>query len=125
GIALRNMVFNSDYAVFFPESDPQVRAYMEVVQKYTSNASVFFVVSAREGDLFTPEGLDALTALTNRAWDMPGVERVDSMANYPYARWEDGRLTVSPMLPPDTVLSETERATLREAALADPVLRGR
>lgn len=124
-LPVRNIVFNSDYSVFFPESDPQVQRYTEVLRAYTNNASVFFVVTAKEGDIFAPGTLEALLELTERAWDMPNVIRVDSVTNYPHARWQDEQLQVSPLVPPDEALTNELRVSAKEIAIADPVLRGR
>ena len=95
---LRNAVFNADYAVFFTTDDPKVRQYGEVLQAYTNNASVFFVVTAQNGDVFSEETLRAVEYITEEAWSLNKVVRVDSLTNFQYARWEEDGFKISSLI---------------------------
>jgi uncharacterized protein len=124
---LRNIVFNGDYAVFFSEDDPKVHAYADVVRSYSNTASIFFVVTAKDGDLFTPDALRAIQHITEKAWNLPLMVRVDSITNYPYARWENDKLVISPIVDDPASMSleeltEAKRLTLDQKQLADRII---
>ena len=122
---LRNIVFNGDYAVFFSEDDPKVQAYADVVRSYTNNASIFFVVTAKNGDIFSPEALQATHHITEKAWDIPKVVRVDSITNYQYARWEGDSLVIGPLMENPAAMSPEALATAKSTTLDQKQLAGR
>jgi len=124
-LALTQIRLNGDYSVFFPEDDPKVRRFVMEMDQYTTNASIFYVVSAKSGDLFTPDALAAIDTLTQDAWDLPHVVRVDSITNYQHARWEDGRLVVGELFnAPQSMPAPALRAA-RDTVLSAPLLQDR
>lgn len=123
--ALRTIRLNGDYSVFFPEDDPKVHRFVETSRQYTNNASIFYVLTARDGDVFAPRVLEANAELTAQAWVLPQVVRVDSITNYQDARWQDGRLVVGTVFDDPAGMSEAALADGRKTILNAPMLRDR
>ncbi|MCH7959691.1 MAG: MMPL family transporter [Candidatus Hydrogenedentes bacterium] len=119
---IRNAVFNADYRVFFNADDPAVRAYGQVLAEYTDEASVFYVVTAKQGDVFEPRVLEAVAYLTEQGWGIPGVVRVDSITNFQHARWEDGKFRVSNLIGNPASATAEELATAKRIAVTEPLL---
>ena len=56
----QNLVFKSDYRVFFGEENPQLTAFESMQKVYNKSDNVSFVVVPKNGDVFTAEHLAAL-----------------------------------------------------------------
>jgi hypothetical protein len=119
---LRNAVVNGDYPVFFTTEDPKVQQYADVLRSYTNNASVFYVVTAKNGEVFSEDVLEAVQYITEESWKLPKVMRVDSLTNFQYARWDDEQFKITPLIGADEFTNEQRLTDARTAALASPTL---
>lgn len=122
---LSRLSFSNNYRVFFSPQNPQLRAFDELEHVYTKNDNVFFVVQPRSGQVFSRPVLQALTDLTNRAWQIPYSTRVDSLINFQHTRAVGDDIEVADLVADPAQLSEAEIAAIREIAVNDPVLRDR
>ena len=80
----KNLAFDTNYRVFFSEDNPQLLAFDALENMYTKNDNVMFVVTAKDGNIFTPQTLSVIEALTDAAWQIPYNLRVDSISNFQY-----------------------------------------
>ena len=62
------LVFYNDYRVFFADDNPEMLAFEKLQRTYTKIDNVLFAIAPREGEVFTPEILDAVEFLTLEAW---------------------------------------------------------
>ena len=118
--------FSNNYRVFFSDQNPQLRAFEALERIYTKNDSILFVLQPKDRDVFTPETLKLVASLTEEAWQIPFSTRVDSLTNFQHTRADDDELIVEDLVP-DTdpgALTAGEIARIRDAALAEPLLRG-
>ena len=76
------LTFRSDDRIFFSDENPELSRLRDFEAKYGREDGILFILTAAEGDLFTPEKLAAINELTDRAWRMPYVKRVDSVTNF-------------------------------------------
>lgn len=67
----RFLQFKTDYRVFFSKDNPQLPAFDALERAYTKNDNLLFVVTPRDGRIFTPHTLAALEELTEAAWQIP------------------------------------------------------
>lgn len=118
--------FSTDYRVFFSQDDPKLAALDALERVFTKTDNIIFVVAPRgEGDVFQPEALAAVEALTEGGWKLPYASRADSITNFQRARAEDDELIVEGLtegLSEEPTAAELQR--VREAALAEPLLAG-
>lgn len=114
--------YSTDYRDYFRQGDPQLLGLQRIQQSYDRTDNVLFAVSARNGDILTPQHLETLAWATEQAWQAPHVTRVDSLTNFQHS-WADGEgLRVAPLMPVPARLSVQEADTIRARTLAEPLL---
>ena len=130
GAGATRLTLSTDYRIFFSSEDPQLEAFEALEETFTRTDNVVFVVNDPQGDVFGTEALSALGALTDAAWDLPFVSRVDSLTNFQYARAVGDELVVSDLVPDhaggdDAGGDDTQTAaSLRTIAMNEPLLVG-
>ncbi|MFC1750705.1 RND family transporter [Pseudomonadota bacterium] len=118
----RFLSFTNDYRVFFSDENPQLLAFEELQNTYSKNDNLLFVLTPKEGDVFTPEFLSIVEELTEAAWQTPHSTRVDSIANYQHTYAEYDDLVVESLVEDAMSLSEGDIARIREIVLKEPAL---
>lgn len=78
----RFLVFKADYRVFFSGDNPQLQAFEKLEKTYSRNDNVLFILTPKNGNVFTRETLKAVETLTEKAWQIPYSTRVDSISNF-------------------------------------------
>ena len=83
GYGAKNLAFSTNYRVFFSQSNPELKAFESFQSTYTKNDNVLFVVKKNKpGNVFNDSDLAAIKEITERAWQIPYVIRVDSITNF-------------------------------------------
>ena len=119
---LQHFVLGNDYDDFFDADDPRVIAYEQVKQDYTNDDTVFFIVTANNGEVFDRETLEAVAYLTEEAWNLPYAMRVDSLTNFHHAWAEEDDLLVSALIESPADMSDEALAEARAIAFSEPML---
>lgn len=119
----KNLVFTNDYRIFFSKENPQLLAFDHMEQTYSKNDNVLFVLSPKNGDVFTEETLNAIYKLTQQSWQIPYSTRVDSIANFQhsYAAGEDDLIVEDLILDPNR-LSDEDIKKINEVSFSEPML---
>jgi predicted RND superfamily exporter protein len=95
---MQKLGLNPNNRVFFGPSDPQFSALLEFESQFGSNTSLLFGISSA-GDLTEdPNLVAAIRWLTDRAWLIDGVSRVDSLATYPYGEYSEDDIELTTLL---------------------------
>ena len=115
----------SDYRVFFGAEDPRLAEFERLQNTYTKIDNVFISVSPKNGEVFSNEALAAVEAITEDAWKMPFVTRVDSITNFQHTTANGDDLVVRDLVKNAEKLTEAELERIRRVALAEPALVGR
>jgi len=119
------MPFSNDYRVFFSKDNPQLNAFENLQDTYTKDDNVMFVISPKNGDVFTPKNLTAIKAITEEAWQIPHSIRVDSVTNFQHTYAEEDDLIVDDLVPePENMLAK-DLAYAKQVALKEPILAAR
>ena len=95
GSGARYLQFKNDYRMFFSEDNPQLQAFEAMQNTYTKVDNVLFVVSPKDGNVFTSKTLATVEWLTKEAWQIPYSIRVDSITNYQHTEAEGDDLKVA------------------------------
>lgn len=122
---LSQLTFRSDNRIFFAKSNPDLLELDKFERIYGRDDNIIFVVSARDGDLFTPQRLAAINALTDAAWRLPEVKRVDSVTNFQRARALDNDINIDHLARSGDPITAAQATRLREEAKLEPLLIGR
>ena len=118
----KNLVFKSDYRVFFSEENPQLTAFESMQKIYSKTDNVAFVIAPKNGKVFTPETLSAVHELTEASWQVPFSSRVDSITNFQHTWSEEDDMIVEDLVLDPTLLTAADMPRLKEIALAEPLL---
>ncbi|MEM7378116.1 MAG: efflux RND transporter permease subunit, partial [Pseudomonadota bacterium] len=92
---------------------------------FAKSENVAFVLAPKNGDMFTPDNLDALYWLTEESWQIPYSSRVDSITNYQHTIAEEDDLLVEDLVLDPTVLTDADMGRLRDIAVNEPLLRNK
>ncbi|MFN3232501.1 MAG: efflux RND transporter permease subunit [Alphaproteobacteria bacterium] len=115
--------FSNDYRVFFDAQNPDLLAHEMMERTYVAADVISFVLKPQDGtDMFTPAHLESIQELTEMAWQIPYVVRVDSLSNYQHTRAEEDDLLVDDLIPEGTDLTPERIAEIRRIAMAEPQL---
>ncbi|MGB0732139.1 MAG: efflux RND transporter permease subunit [Pontibacterium sp.] len=118
----KNLVFKGDYSVFFSEDNPQLTTYETMQAIFNKTDTVAFIVSPKDGKVFTPETLTAIYELTEEAWQIPYSTRVDSITNFQYTWSEEDDMIVEDLVLDPSMLTEEDMPRLKAIALKEPQL---
>ncbi len=118
----RLLSFSTSYSVFFSEDNPQLTAFEELENTYTKNDNVIFILTPKEGDVFTEQNLQVVQSVTEQAWQVPYSIRVDSISNFQYTEAVEDDLTVMDLVPEDASLDQPALDKIREVAINEPLL---
>ncbi len=118
----RNLRMSNDYRMFFSKDNPQLQAFEQLQRTYTKTDNVLFVLSPRDGNVFTRKTLAQIEWLTKQAWQTPYSIRVDSLTNYQHTSAEGDDLLVRDLVENAEQLSDAEIAEARRVALHEPLL---
>lgn len=118
----RFLSFSSDYRMFFSEENPQLQAFEAMQNTYTKTDNVLFVVSPKDGNVFSRDTLASIEWLTKEAWQTPYSIRVDSVTNYQHTEAEEDDLLVRDLVEDATTLSDEALLKARQVATNEPLL---
>ncbi|MEL6677197.1 MAG: MMPL family transporter [Pseudomonadota bacterium] len=116
--------FAGDYRVFFGDENPDFIANEQAQASFGKPDNIAFVVIPKGGNVFTEDTLTAVHALTEAAWRLPYVSRVDSVTNFQNTIGEGDDLIVEDLLFDPADLTPAEVARIEAAAMAEPLING-
>jgi uncharacterized protein len=124
-MGLSQLTFRSDNRIFFDKDNPELLELDKFERMYGRDDSLIFVINAREGDLFTPQRLAAINELTDAAWRLPDVKRVDSVTNFQRARAVDDDINIDQFARSGDLITPAQATQLKQEAAEEPLLIGR
>jgi len=118
----RFLVFKADYRVFFSDDNPQLKAFDKIEKTYSRNDNVLFIITPKDGNVFTRETLKVVETVTEKAWQIPYSTRVDSISNFQHTYAEGDDLIVEDLVSDAENLSDDDIARIKKVALSEPLL---
>ncbi|VAX13568.1 Predicted exporter of the RND superfamily [hydrothermal vent metagenome] len=125
GTGMKNLAMSTDYRVFFSADNPQLQAFDALENTYTKNDNVMFVLTPKSGKVFSRDALEAVAALTKKAWQLPYSIRVDSIKNFQYTEAKDDDLIVRDLYKNAQQMTDAQLKEIQKIAQAEPLLAGR
>ncbi len=117
-----NIVFSSNYRVFFAEGNQQLKAFDALQDTYSKSDNVMFVMTPKQGDIFTKEFMMAVQDITEQSWQLPWSTRVDSLSNYQHTQGFEDDLVVEDMVEEGVVLDSEALERIKQVTLNEPVI---
>lgn len=127
-IGLRGLSITADYRVFFSDDNPELIAFEQQEALFYKSDTVIFGIKAppEKGGVFSPPAIAAQAWLTEQAWLLPFVQRVDSLTNYKVSYADGDDLIIENLVvEPQNVLTAVDATSIRARAFAEPALKGR
>jgi predicted RND superfamily exporter protein len=124
GAGVANLELKTDYRVYFSEQNPQLLAFNEIQDTYNKSDSVLFVLQPEDGNVFTPQTLQAVRELTDKSWKIPYSSRVDSITNFQHTEAEGDDLAVADLVTTPGISVEAIEK-IKQVALKEPFLANR
>lgn len=121
----RLISFTTNYRVFFSSDNPQLLAFEALEKTYVQNDNVLFVLAPENGNVFSREMLSVVEDLTEKAWQIPYSNRVDSITNFQHTEAEEDDLIVRDLVSDAATLSDEELETVKNLAINEPLLKKR
>ncbi len=115
---------NNDGRIFFDEKSPDRRQLVELEQNFAESNSLLLVLSSADGDIFTPQSLNAVLELTGLAWHIPYVTRVNSLSNFQHITSDEEGLIIEDMVTAEKIANAGIIAGIKKYALSEKDLIG-
>jgi len=122
---MRFLEFTTDYRVFFSAENPQMLAFEKMQSTYAKADNVMFVITPKDGNVFTPKTLASIQWLTEQAWQTPYSNRVDSLTNFQHTEALDDDLAVADLVENPDELTADDLAKIQRIAHQEPSLNKR
>jgi len=122
---LSQLTFRSDNRVFFADNNPDLIQLEQFEQFYGRDDNLIIVIKAETGDLFTPQRLAAINTITDAAWTLPDIKRVDSVTNFQRVRALGDDIEIDHLARAGDVLTVSEAKQLKADAALEPLLQDR
>lgn len=122
GYGGQKLAFSNDYRVFFGQENPQLLAFERMQNTFNKNDNISFVITPKDGQVFSVETLSAIKELTTEAWQIPFSTRVDSITNYQHTRATGDDLEVADLVADPASLSPNQLLEIRDIAVNEPML---
>ena len=116
------LAFSNDYRVFFGADNPQLQAFERMQNTFNKNDNISFVITPKDGRVFSAETLSAILEITEEAWQIPFSTRVDSITNYQHTSADGDDLVVDDLVRDPTGLSNEDLQQLQFIAVNEPLL---
>lgn len=99
-----------------------MQAFESLQNTYTKSDNIIFILSPKDGEVFTASTLKAIQWLTEQGWLIPHAIRVDSITNFQDIVANGDDLYVNDLIP-DTFTFDAERIkSKKDIALHEPLL---
>lgn len=89
-----NIKLSADTRVYFNEDHENLVAFDKLEDDYSKDESVYIVIESADNKLFDRQNLLLIREMTEKAWLLDYVARVDSLSNYQYTQADGDDLLV-------------------------------
>ena len=122
GAGMPRLSMSNDYRMFFGEDNPQLLEFERMQNTFNKNDNIMFVITPKDGKVFSIETLKAIQAITEAAWQIPFSTRVDSITNHQHTYAEEDDLIVDDLVLDPDALSESDLSRIQAIAINEPAL---
>jgi predicted RND superfamily exporter protein len=122
GFQIRNIAMTDDLNVFFADDNPQLLAFNRFKDSYGETKNAYIAIAPANKNIYTRENLALIEEFTEKAWQTPYSNRVDSLQNFQRTRVAEDELQVDNAFENAHSLSAEAIADLRHYASDHDVL---
>ena len=119
GYGVTFVVLKADFREYFPDNALYVNDFDRMEETYINADTILLVIAPKKGDLFNQDTLSFVEEMTNQAWALPYVSRVDSITNFQHTNAINDELNVAPLVENARTLSDIRINQIKDIALND------
>ena len=112
GFFIKDLQIDNSIRQFLPQKDASYTRLSQTEEQFGSMMVIGVSMEARNGSILTPEYIDVVRKITDRALDAEGVSDVDSLTHIDYVCESDGAISASQLIPDTYTGSEEDIAQL-------------
>lgn len=117
--------FSADFRIFFDDDDPLLVAYESMEKEFTQSYTQIFILESENDDLFSNQQLAGIEWFNNKAWRLPHVSRVLSIANHQHTSADGDDLWVENLFDNPEEYTAEQVEHVQQIVLNEPELLGR
>ncbi|OUS37053.1 hypothetical protein A9R00_11270 [Oleispira antarctica] len=117
-----NLTFTSDFRAYFGPENPQLLAFENMEKTFSKQENVYFYIHAKEGDLFSNQGLRLIEKLTDESWKLPYSQKVTSLQNYQHTEAADDELIIDYLYYDADELTDNDLQRIKKISFTEPTL---
>ncbi len=121
-VGIQKLTFTTDYRVFFSDDNPELLAFEAMENVFSKNDNVLLAIAPADGNVFTRDTLAVIKELTERAWQIPYSNRVESISNYQHTESIEDDLFVADLVDEIESLTDTDLEKIRQIAINEPLI---
>ena len=114
--------YHSGPYLYFTDDNVDFQTLQKMESRYAPDTSLIFVFAPNEGDIFTAESLKAIKEITEIAWTLPYVSRVDSISNFQHTEIDGDTLSTDYLYTQADTLSNDDIQKIKRIALNEKAL---
>ncbi|MBO4320473.1 MAG: RND family transporter [Treponema sp.] len=114
GFFIKDLQIDNSIRQFLPQKDASYTRLSETEEQFGSMMVIGVSMEAKDGTILTPEYIDVIRKITDRALDSEGVSDVDSLTHIDYVCESDGAISASQLIPDSYTGSEADIAQLKD-----------
>jgi len=119
-ISLKNLAFEGSYRIWFDQESKILKDYDDFRSTFSGD-DTFIVAFEDENGIFNTKAVTTILTLTEKFYQMGGVQKVDSLTNYQQIRGEDDDVMVENFIP-HAKFNQEALNRKREEALKDKLI---
>ena len=96
GFFIKDLQIDNSIRQFLPQKDASYTRLSETEEQFGSMMVIGVSMEARNGTILTPEYIDVVRRISDRALEAEGVSDVDSLTHIDYVCESDGAISASP-----------------------------
>ena len=120
GAGMKNLTLDPDARIFFAEENPDRVALDAFEAEFAKDDNLILLHEPKDGKVFTPAALKAVGELTEKAWLLPYVRRVNSITNFQNTTADGDVMTVRDLVE-DPINVTQEQADFAKSTALDRV----
>ena len=118
GFFIKDLQIDNSIRQFLPQKDASYTRLSETEEQFGSMMVIGVSMEARNGTILTPEYIDVVRRISDRALETEGVSDVDSLTHIDYVCESDGAISASQLIP-DTYTGSAEDIAQLEGRLIE------
>ena len=112
-----NLKLDTDGRVFMAADNPDKILLDKFEQEFAKDDNLAIIVVPKDGEVFKPETLGAIGAMTEDLWNLPYVRLVNSITRFQNTYADGDMMVVEDLVPEPSMVTIEEAAAAKTAAL--------